>query len=1093
MKAKLLYLSISLFFIVLVSACAGGTDSGLVDGDFEDQTDGDMDDDGIVMKKQTLHFRITTNGWLDEDEDYVLHVAGKRHVLSKHTEESKANYADLFASMDEKDHPSHYLADIDLPDHKATRIHITQRTDKKGAIKNAHGESLDHGLSLMFIHVPYDSAKKYSSKMRAKKRFKDNTGDLTEDEVYTYGPYDIAYSLVFHHPELMNIDPDNAANIMYNHIYQAAGIDALAQAIQEAGNYGWYDMVPITDSDDQPVYNSRGEQMYNYQVKEDILNAAREAVINSLNSTKNDATLAGECYHVTEGVAHIENSGVTSKTSDYKFKLAKTGFQHGYKTSISYDDDEVTVNMRNDYVRHLSVFAKFYDENDNPVQPDAWSSFFENWLDFTGNTTVETDTSKFLSMVNPVPTIMGIPVAGDFNNSQVTFDWPMNARYAEIRAGGLGHGGTKDNNEVAIGATMTGIFELAIPTIVLAATAGISTEASLLEDVADDLSLSGTIVSTFFGLMWSHSETNYSHIAKQLAVAAAEFIWTSKAIRKWLMEKIAESEAEEAVPFVGLALHIADMAATASALAQSSAEVGTSPWIIMNRIYPTHNIEVIIDHDVDDYQFPATATHYKVIAKFSSSDTQVINKTLPVDPETGDPVTVSDPQTVTFVDVPAGGHFDLKVLFYSDTGWIAGQKDVNHIENVNDEDSDKLTVTLAIEENLVPLSSDTYYHHKVILNYDETDGYYWHGDHNPPTDTYLDYSVATDTNAISYLGNITVSQKIGAAAYTWKGYTPGQDACADNAGGGHLYNFKSVSLTEHPEVNMMQTDCGYSTKPYIQYDFMGDEDNAKNWVVIAKNNEFYVRKIGYHADGSFHIPTTTYGKFPIRVDSMLYHPQGYLIAINNEYSKMYSLELPDEAVEDDAAPEAIPIAGPALYIDSIEANPSLLRHPIAIKLAADNAVVILDDIHELTQGTDDKEIKARVKVFTNTGTPIKYFNNKQDFHLNLVEQDTNKQVTFLDFDVESQGYIYVLSYATPTDQPNYQVTAEDYRLDIYDPQGTFVSRTSGIAAAKMALDKWRNVYSLNYQMLVGANDYTEPTVSEWIPSTPEVDGDSDSE
>ena len=61
--------------------------------------------------------------------------------------------------------------------------------------------------------------------------------------------------------------------------------------------------------------------------------------------------------------------------------------------------------------------------------------------------------------------------------------------------------------------------------------------------------------------------------------------------------------------------------------------------------------------------------------------------------------------------------------------------------------------------------------------------------------------------------------------------------------------------------------------------------------------------------------------------------------------------------------------------------------------------------------------------------------------------------------------------------------AADYRLDIYDPQGNFLARTTGVAAARMAVDTFRNVYTLNYETIAGA-PRIEPSLSQWSPSTP---------
>jgi hypothetical protein len=59
-------------------------------------------------------------------------------------------------------------------------------------------------------------------------------------------------------------------------------------------------------------------------------------------------------------------------------------------------------------------------------------------------------------------------------------------------------------------------------------------------------------------------------------------------------------------------------------------------------------------------------------------------------------------------------------------------------------------------------------------------------------------------------------------------------------------------------------------------------------------------------------------------------------------------------------------------------------------------------------------------------------------------------------------------------------------LDIYDPQGVFLTSTPGVVAANFALDAWRNVYTLNYEAITAPAGDTEPSVSEWIPSTPTV-------
>ena len=88
-------------------------------------------------------------------------------------------------------------------------------------------------------------------------------------------------------------------------------------------------------------------------------------------------------------------------------------------------------------------------------------------------------------------------------------------------------------------------------------------------------------------------------------------------------------------------------------------------------------------------------------------------------------------------------------------------------------------------------------------------------------------------------------------------------------------------------------------------------------------------------------------------------------------------------------------------------------------------------------------------------------------------------VEYLDIAIEDKGYIYVLFHQGAG------TTAQQYMLDIYRPDGTMLLNNSltGIAAAKMAIDKWRTLWTLNYETFLGPNNRTEPGVSGWIPST----------
>ncbi|WP_141578990.1 hypothetical protein [Actinomadura sp. WMMA1423] len=58
----------------------------------------------------------------------------------------------------------------------------------------------------------------------------------------------------------------------------------------------------------------------------------------------------------------------------------------------------------------------------------------------------------------------------------------------------------------------------------------------------------------------------------------------------------------------------------------------------------------------------------------------------------------------------------------------------------------------------------------------------------------------------------------------------------------------------------------------------------------------------------------------------------------------------------------------------------------------------------------------------------------------------------------------------------------EYILEVYEPDGTHLFDQDGVHAAKIGIDQWRSMFSLNYETLLGPGQRTEPGISEWIPS-----------
>jgi len=76
------------------------------------------------------------------------------------------------------------------------------------------------------------------------------------------------------------------------------------------------------------------------------------------------------------------------------------------------------------------------------------------------------------------------------------------------------------------------------------------------------------------------------------------------------------------------------------------------------------------------------------------------------------------------------------------------------------------------------------------------------------------------------------------------------------------------------------------------------------------------------------------------------------------------------------------------------------------------------------------------------------------------------------------GYLFVLAYDDNGSQP------EHYRIDIYEPDGSFLVSTPRVAAARIAVDLARSLYTLNWETLSGPERRTEPSLSMWLPPPP---------
>ena len=172
-------------------------------------------------------------------------------------------------------------------------------------------------------------------------------------------------------------------------------------------------------------------------------------------------------------------------------------------------------------------------------------------------------------------------------------------------------------------------------------------------------------------------------------------------------------------------------------------------------------------------------------------------------------------------------------------------------------------------------------------------------------------------------------------------------------------------------------------------------------------------------------------------------------------------------VADKDAPQAVMCSGQG-------ERDGLIYGPSTLAVALDGRLLILEKLNQ------------RIQAFDTFGKPVPYFANPgydpndpdspQKIPTLALRQGAS--ATYLDLAVEAQGYVYVLYYTGSGGK------ASDYQVDLYEPDGTFLVATPNVAAAGLAVNLLRNMFTLNYEQILGPGSRVQPSVSMWLPPAP---------
>ncbi len=1120
---------------------------------------------------QELQFALGT-GKAGAQDDYFLQFAGQQVLLQPHTEASLGRLMTKrpgLASGPASLRASHFAEGVSFADDRVLQMHVTRRPagDTSGL------------RQLMLVHIKVPQAR-LNSEIERVMALRNQLGEGLPVQgglngglgIVNYGdnqtPISTAIAIVFHHPDLVSMEPQSAATILA-HIHTSRFLPELWSLIAyksgtSGGDDSWCAANPIlNDATGKPFLDEFGSIVYDFEVSEEVLALAGAVIRDVLQTTKADEVLRGKLWTTADGVASrpidapVQAGAGAGNNTGYTLAASLANGQRSggctFETRLfDASTRSIEVKIENDFSRYLGLYVEFFDQNKNrlTLSDSQWSKALPNQLfpAISKYVWLQTEQTRAVDFLAPTSTLLGFPVLAGRLTRYVRL--PEEAASARMILGSLGQGVFRDYQPELIGVAGTLVFNYAIPGVFLACGLGI-TETQSLIDILD-----GTILVDCLTVMLKSSKNadalvnpNTSQEERNAAQSALNSslnrlmldlannfakLLLNGAVAKllaWLVSRIAVAQVVMSIPFVGWGFRAASVAVTVATIVQTTVQVASNPSQIDNLLSLGMNLNLTIHRDLKNFTFPASATAYEVRVHIAG---KTFYTTGPLVLAAGG---LSEAIQVALPNIPSGGTGRIYVLFTGENGLLVGKgfaatyaasaaklemltrstkefdavpqavvarlqplvgrtfadtpallEGLTALLSTNDvavhaksiagrlanidialklgstAASSTLEVECTIQEQLVPLTSTTRYQHKRKLQY-VNNRYAWQAGTQAPAPARP--TCDNFDNALCELPSITLAQRSGQLGYAWRSASAGLKVCGTGVASTQVYTVQNISLGEDPNLALRALTlngnrCGIVEGAGVVYQLDGPADGSgANFLLDGRSGTLHVRRFNNAAADSLELAgqTLSMGTFSELPTSVAWHYGGYLVGVNAARHKLEVINLNREPVSDIEA-------SPALIFAGLGVRPGLLRGPTCVASSLDGKILVLEALIN------------RVQAFDVHGEPVRAFSltSASAKTATFALRDQGAAVTYRDMGVEARGYVYVLSHTGSGTQ------ATDFNLDIYSPEGRFVSNTNGFSAARMVVDLWRNVHTLNWETMRGQDGRTEPTVSEWIPS-----------
>jgi hypothetical protein len=1065
-------------------------------------------------ERRTLHFDLPPGL---ENIALTLEVGGVDYILRRHDKETLARHRDENAYL-------RTLPDDQLDAYVEGAVFTADSPQSYFVTYSRPGADPDdsrRGLLLAGIHVPRPGAEEAMGLMPgfqiAPRRFEAALRTQTDQDIDPFdlrvlvNAEDIAEWIIVHHPEIMSLDNATAA-LVVSVIDTLPEKRALVDTILDIGRRlhpvdsdyeGWAvakysqdldgNPIPILNKDGTPVRGPNGkiQNHFDWEPHPDLREAMGRALCAALAKIRNTPVFENRLYLVPPGFHAVENgvdpaSTVRVNAGDagadagglltahdalpYALRVKRGGeWRHGQRVvGRPTSGRTLDVIVDNSYFRYLGVWVAFEDADGKliPLQrlglePDpSYGHIY----------------AKYLGMISPPPRVLAMPVDWFVSTDTVqTYrqTLPDGATTMLVMTGTAGFSDGDDRPELAgipePGEAMTWTFGVGLPSMLLAIGGGVATQQFMVK------------VAVKFGALIVQEAIRYGFSVKlrssggrersvQIVTALINFLLKT-GIQKLAVElaglfgvAVAEGVAKKATPIAGWIAWAVDLAAGAASIATTMTDIGLARRYLKTEVSYTHALRVKISPDPKHPgAFPATADQIVITALLgeSQSYTDTID---PFDPVTAPPVIEH-----VFPQIPSGGEVTINVLFLNKkAGWLVGRGTSPKLRNVLSGGETELVLPVPIEEQQVPLLPNTKYYHQRKLAV--VDGkHVWQPTTVAPMVLKAQLDCRPGMEALCNVQSISYTTISGQLGYGYGAASTEVAECGTPTKSKQLYLIQSINDLKTlgdgtPDAALEVLACGYTRPVHVVYDLMAPPDGNHFALVPSRVTSGYtLRKIQLQRKDVFaQIESAPiYGRFKSEsIGAVRYHSAGFVVATNSTGDKIEILDLPRSAASSELT------AARAGEFSAAGEQRGMVRGVVAIAcMFTGTTFLVLEAANK------------RLQAFSRNGNPVARFGKPGAMSAIVSLKAETTPVTYLDLAVEATDYIYVLSYA------NEGTVVDDYRLDIYQPNGDWLARTTGMVAGRIAVDFWRNVFTLNYEQLVGPNKRTEPSVSGWIPGT----------